>query len=414
MFIDVDNFKFINDSLGHEAGDEALLVVADRLRECARPGDTVARMGGDEFTILLENISSPDEVTRVAERILQRLRAAASLSSQEVFMTCSIGIAVSNWDTAWVETVLRDADTAMYQAKLNGKGGYVVFDPSMNERIVERVEIETGLRRAVENEEFRVYYQPIIDLETGSINGAEALARWEHPTLGLMPPAKFIPIAEETGLIVPIGTWVLAQSCRQAKIWQEERAASSAFIISVNLSGRQLQDEDLCQTVAAILSDTGLSPACLKLEITESVMMENLDAAISRLKDLKALGVLLSIDDFGTGYSSLSYLQRLPIDNVKIDRSFVNVMGSEAQPRAIVEAIIMLCRAMNLNVTGEGIETSEQLAQLRAMGCDYGQGYLFAKPIVVSAFSALLDNPLLTVSAPPAALPPLEMSRHAA
>ncbi len=322
---------------------------------------------------------------------------------------------MSDWDTAWVETVLRDADTAMYQAKLNGKGGYVVFDPSMNERIVERVEIETGLRRAVENEEFRVYYQPIIDLETGQHQRSRSpCSLGTSHAWADVSPAKFIPIAEETGLIVPIGTWVLAQSCRQAKIWQEESAANRSFIISVNLSGSSAYRTRIyAGRSPPSCAKPGLSPASLKLEITESVMMENLDAAISRLKELKALGVLLSVDDFGTGYSSLSYLQRLPIDNVKIDRSFVNVMGSEAQPRAVVEAIIMLCRAMNLNVTGEGIENSEQLTQLKAMGCDYGQGYLFAKPIVVSAFSALLNNPLW-VSAPPAALPPLETSRQAA
>lgn len=392
MFVDLDNFKFINDSMGHEQGDQVLMEVARRLQASVRPGDTVARMGGDEFTILLENIAEQEEAVLVAERLVQRLQEPVALEARPIIITCSIGLAVSAPDGSGVENLLRDADTAMYQAKLNGKAGYMVFDRSMNDRLVERVEIETGLRRALEQDELRVFYQPIMNLEKGTIEGAEALVRWEHPQLGLVSPAKFIPIAEETGLILPIGYWVLREACLQAKAWQEQRGSDLPFIMSVNLSGRQLQDAELCSMVASILQETGLPPACLKLEITESVMIGDIEATITRLNELKALGVLLAVDDFGTGYSSLSYLQRLPVDTVKIDQSFIKVMGSEQQPAAIVNAIINLCRVMNLNVTGEGIENTDQLVQLQALGCDFGQGYLFAKPITDEAFSALMEK----------------------
>jgi EAL domain-containing protein (putative c-di-GMP-specific phosphodiesterase class I) len=320
-----------------------------------------------------------------------RLHEPIRLNTRDVFISCSIGITLSATECEQAEMLLRDADTAMYQAKLNGKSGFVVFDRSMNDRLVDRLEIEIGLRQAIEQDEFRVLYQPIVNLETGVISGAEALVRWQHPKLGLLSPSKFIPIAEETGLIVPIGTWVLREACSQARAWQDQFPERSSFVISVNLSARQLQQADLTQTVHNILKETGLPPASLKLEITESLIMENIESTVSRLNELKGLGVLLAMDDFGTGYSSLSYLQRLPVDTVKIDRSFVNVMDSESEPSAIVQAIVTLCRVMKLSVTGEGIETTAQLAQLQSLGCDLGQGYLFAKPVTVGDFDIMLS-----------------------
>ncbi len=392
LFVDLDNFKVINDSLGHEAGDTLLKAIAERLQTCVRPGDTVARLGGDEFTLLLEDLSSDQDATQIAERIFQQLKLPIALSGHEVFAGASVGIAVTPEGANDADGLMRDADTAMYQAKTSGKSSYVVFERSMNDRVMERLELENGLRRALEQGEFRLLYQPILDMETGAINGAEALVRWEHPKLGLVSPAKFIPLAEETGLIVPIGAWVLKEACRQARVWQETQENSRHFVMSVNLSGRQLQNPDLVATVAGILEETGLEPCRLKLEITESVMMEDVDATIDKLQQLKALGVLLAVDDFGTGYSSLSYLRRLPVDTVKIDRSFVSTLGAETQPAAIVNTIIMLCRALNLSVTGEGIENSDQVAQLQSLGCDLGQGYHFSKPIAVADFEALLKR----------------------
>jgi diguanylate cyclase (GGDEF)-like protein/PAS domain S-box-containing protein len=392
MFIDLDNFKVVNDSLGHEAGDELLKTVAKRLQEAVRPGDTVARMGGDEFTVLLERLPNADEAMRVANRIVQAMSLPVHLpENREIFVTCSVGIALNSDDCKSTEELLRDADTAMYEAKTRGKAGYVVFDRSMNESVVERLEIETGLRRAVENGEFIVYYQPIVDLKSGAISGAEALVRWVHPERGMVPPGKFIPIAEETGLISPIGYWVLERSCEYAKVINDRQGPSDPFVMSVNLSTRQLQQFDCLDRVREILTITGLDPRHLKLEVTESAMMDDMEAIISKLDDLRKLGIQLAIDDFGTGYSSLSYLRRLPVNTVKIDRSFVCVMGIEAEPTAIVSAIVTLCHALNLTVTGEGIENEMQMSQLQEVGCDYGQGYLFSKPINAHDFDLLLD-----------------------
>ncbi len=390
IFLDLDNFKVINDSLGHEAGDSLLITVAERLRACVRPGDTVARLGGDEFTVLLEDLNDEGQAPGLAERIVEVLRTPVNVGGRELFVTGSLGIAVSLDDARTPDDLLRDADTAMYQAKNRGKGQGVVFDLSMNLRAVERLELETDLRRALECAEFRVYYQPIMFLDSGKISEVEALVRWEHPERGLVPPAKFVPLAEETGLIVPLGDWVLAQSCRQAREWQNQYPTEPPLTVSVNLSARQLQQPDLVERVAAVLAETGLSAAHLKLEITESVMMQDADVTILMLHQLKALGVRLAVDDFGTGYSSMAYLSSLPIDTLKIDRSFVGKMGRHEQDEAIVRAIVNLAKTLKLHITSEGIETPDQLAQLQNLGCDRGQGFLFAEPLTSEDLGGLL------------------------
>ena len=331
IFLDLDNFKIINDSLGHEAGDQLLIAVTRRLQACVRRGDTVARLGGDEFTILVEELSDVGDVTRVAHRILEQLQAPVRLQGREIFPTGSIGIAISAEGCDQADALMRDADTAMYQAKTGGKAGYAVFDRSMNLGAMERMELEADLRRAIDRGELRLHYQPIVLLGTGRVREVEVLARWEHPERGLIPPIKFIPIAEETGLIVPLGNWILEEACRQARSWQEQYPGDPPLLISVNVSSRQLQQADLVQQVARILRETGLDPASLKLEITESVMMLNAETTIDKLHQLKELGVRLAIDDFGTGYSSMAYLSSLPIDPLKIDRSFVQKLGQQAE-----------------------------------------------------------------------------------
>ena len=394
IFLDLDNFKVVNDSLGHEAGDRLLTTVAERLTACVRPGDTVARLGGDEFTVLLEDMDEARDgeqpLLALADRIVQALNSPVLVSGREVFTTGSVGIAAAFGDERTPDDLLRDADTAMYQAKSHGKSRSVVFDRSMNADAVERLELETDLRRALEKEEFRVYYQPIIHLETGRIVEVEALVRWEHPERGLIPPLKFIPLAEETGLIVALGRWVLAEACRQAREWHRQFPEEPPLILSVNLSARQLQQPALVAEVVEILKETGLHPSLLKLEITESVMMLDSATTIPRLHQLKELGVHLAVDDFGTGYSSMSYLSSLPIDTLKIDRAFVSNMERSADDLAIVRAIVSLAKTLNLRITTEGIETSAQLSQLQALGCDQGQGYHFDRPMTTAQLSARL------------------------
>jgi diguanylate cyclase (GGDEF)-like protein/PAS domain S-box-containing protein len=403
LFIDLDNFKFVNDSMGHEEGDRLLITVAKRLQECVRPCDIVARLGGDEFTVLLEEVASPEDATTIAKRILSRFQEPIILSKGEVVVSPSIGIALSSETCSDRDALLQQADTAMYEAKMNGKAGYVLFDEKMTERITERIELETGLRHAVEREELRLYYQPIINLETGEIVGAEALVRWEHPTKGLVSPAKFIPLAEETGLILPIGAWVLEEACRQVVAWQRQfRRNGSPFIIGVNLSARQIQSPDIVDQIAQIVQKSGIDPSCLKLEITESMMLTHTESMVSKLHMLKALGVHLAMDDFGTGYSSLSYLQRLPLDTVKIDQAFVRMMGNDVQPAAIILSVIRMCRALGMNVICEGVENTTQVAQLQALGCDMGQGYHFSRPLVAQGFTALLQQGHLSLAAPEA------------
>ncbi|HEX5502215.1 MAG TPA: EAL domain-containing protein [Thermomicrobiales bacterium] len=403
LLLDLDRFKVINDSLGHESGDQLLSEMAERLRACLRPGDTVARLGGDEFTILLEDLPDAERPRRVAERILERLRQPLHLGGHEVFVTASIGIALGATDQEAPEDLLRNADIAMYRAKAEGKAHYEIFDPSMNARALERLDLEHALWRAIARGEFRIHYQPIARLDTARIVGAEALVRWQHPERGLVPPAEFIPLAEETGLIVPLGRWVLREACRQARQWQEAQPHQPPLAISVNLSARQLQQPGLVDDIAAALRETGLAPEHLQIEITEHVVMGNAPAMVSRLRRLKDLGLRLAIDDFGTGYSSLSYLKRFPVDTLKIDKAFVGDLGA-GEDAAIVEAVLSLAHALGLAVTAEGAETAGALARLRALGCDLAQGYQIARPLPPADFAAFLAGH--AASAPDALLAP--------
>jgi diguanylate cyclase (GGDEF)-like protein len=390
LFLDLDNFKVVNDSLGHHAGDQLLIIAAERLRDCLRPRDTAARLGGDEFTVLLENVTDVADAVRVAERIGQALQAPILLGSRELFASASIGIALSGSGRDEPETLLRNADLAMYQAKTNGKARFELFDDSMNVRAVERLALESDLRRALERDEFCIYYQPIILLETGELVGFEALVRWRHPERGIVSPADFIPIAEETGLILPLGYSVLEQSCRQVRDWQIRYPEYQALTISVNVSAKQLQHPGLVGEVSEALRISQLEPSQLKLEITESVMMQDAESTIEKLRQLRSLWIQLAVDDFGTGYSSLAYLKRFPISILKIDRSFVNGLGEDPEDTAIVHSIVSLARALRLTVTAEGIETAHQLAQLRSLGCELGQGYYFGRPLPSHGAEALL------------------------
>jgi diguanylate cyclase (GGDEF)-like protein/PAS domain S-box-containing protein len=390
LFLDLDRFKIINDSLGHMVGDQLLVGIAHRLEACLRPGDTVARLGGDEFTILLEDLSDIDDVLEVATRVQEAVTQPFNIGGHEVVTTVSIGIAMSNASYERAEDLLRDADTAMYRAKLMGKKRHVVFDREMHERAMELLQLETDLRRAITRKEFFLNYQPIVSLDTGKISSFEALVRWRHPERGLVMPSDFITIAEETGLIVPLGQWVLGEACRQMREWQKFFQVDEAVTISVNLSSRQFSQSDLIEQVASALRDTELPAHSLKLEITESMVMENIDTAIDMLAQLRGLGIGLSIDDFGTGYSSLSYLHRFPIDTLKIDRSFVAQMTDNSENAEIVRTIVTLARSLSMDVIAEGVESYEQLRQLGNLGCDYGQGYLFSKPVAVSQAIELL------------------------
>ena len=402
LFLDLDRFKIVNDSLGHDVGDQLLKTVAERLQGSLRPGDTAARLGGDEFTVLLEDVSDVNAAIHVAERIAMELQAPLTLNGQEVFATTSIGITISGDGTDTPDDLLRDADVAMYRAKSKGRSQYEVFDPEMNARALERLNLETDLWQAVERGELRVYYQPKVRLETGTICGFEALVRWQHPRHGLVSPADFIPLAEETGVILPIGNWVLREACRQARVWQDTRPDSEPLQMAVNLSARQLSQPNLTESVALILEETGLDPHRLKLEITESVVMGDAESSIRTLRELKALGVQLAIDDFGTGYSSLSYLRRFPVDTLKIDRSFINNLGSNVEDTEIVRAIISLAQTLKLEVTAEGIETQAQATELAGLSCDWGQGYHFARPLPADAISALLESNDATAQRVPA------------
>jgi diguanylate cyclase (GGDEF)-like protein len=392
LFLDLDRFKNVNDSLGHTIGDQLLNTIARRLENSVREADTVARLGGDEFALLLEGVKTFDDATYMAERVQKELAAPFMLSGHEVFTTASIGITFSKTGYDHPEDVLRDADTAMYWAKENGKACYEVFDSAMHARAVNLLRLETDLRRAIERQEFLVYYQPIVNLETGTLAGFEALVRWQHPERGFISPVDFISVAEDTRLIIPLGLWVLREACRQTAQWQWQHPANKALTISVNLSGKQFTEPDLVEQIKRILRETRLEPGCLKLEITESVVMENAEEAIAMLVQLKALGVRLSIDDFGTGYSSLSYLHRFPIDTLKIDRSFVNQIGAVGDHAEIVRTVKTLASNMGMDVVAEGVETLEQLRRLAELECEYGQGYLFSRPIDTEAAEALLAS----------------------
>ncbi|MDQ3804949.1 MAG: EAL domain-containing protein [Acidobacteriota bacterium] len=381
LFLDLDRFKIINDSLGHMVGDQLLVGLARRLEACLRPGDTVARLGGDEFVILLEELTGAEDVIEVARRVQEAVSQPFQIGGHEVFTTASIGIALSTSGYERAEEILRDADTAMYRAKMLGKKRHVIFDQAMHDRAMQLLQLETDLRRAIDRREFFLQYQPIVSLATGRICSFEALVRWQHPERGLISPADFVPLAEETGLIIPLGQWVLGEASRQMRDWQLRGRIEGRVTMSVNLSSRQFSQADLTEQVAGALRESGLSPDCLKLEITESMVMENIDTAIEMLGQLRDLGVEISIDDFGTGYSSLSYLHRFPINTLKIDRSFVTRMTDNAENAEIVRTIMTLARSLQMDVVAEGVETTAQLMQLRGLECDYAQGYLFSKPV---------------------------------
>lgn len=391
LFLDLDRFKNINDSLGHIAGDQLLIATARCLETCMRPMDTVARLGGDEFAILLDGLESQDHAIVVAERIQQALTRPFNLIGHEVYITASIGITMSNGNYTDPENVLRDADTAMYRAKERGKARFELFDSTMHSHAVALLQLENDLRRAIERNEFQVYYQPIICLDNDELYGFEGLVRWNHPERGLVSPDSFIPIAEETGLIVDIGRWVLHESCRQMREWQSS-SPHKPLTISVNLSAKQFAQPDLIGQVKNILGETGLEAKYLKLEITESVVMKNAEIATAMLMQLCALGVHLSIDDFGTGYSSLSYLHRFPVKTLKIDRSFIGRMGQGGENSEIVRTINTLANNLGMEVVAEGVETADQLAQLKAIRCTLGQGYLFSRPLDAKAANVFMQD----------------------
>ncbi len=394
LFLDFDRFKNINDSLGHLAGDQLLKAIAQRLQECLRPGDTVSRFGGDEFALLLEDVSDLSDATLVAERVQNAMRQPFQLGSQQVFSSASIGIALGHGAYERAEDLLRDADMAMYRAKARGKARHEVFDAEMHTRAVALLQLETDLRWAIERHEFRLHYQPIVRLSDGAVTGFEALIRWEHPQRGLVSPAEFIPIAEETGWIVPIGKWVLEKACAQLASWQAEFGAEHTLSMSVNLSGKQFSQPDLIELVETTIKRSGIAPDSLKLEITESAIMENAQTVTNRLLQLRKLGVKLGLDDFGTGYSSLSYLHRFPLDTLKIDRSFVARLLEDGENREIVRTIVTLGKNLGMDVVAEGVEEAQQLSDLRGLNCQQGQGFLFARPLPAhEAIQVLREKP---------------------
>jgi diguanylate cyclase (GGDEF)-like protein/PAS domain S-box-containing protein len=388
LFLDLDGFKRVNDSLGHSGGDKLLVAVAERLRGFIRPDDTIARIGGDEFAVLLEDTGA-EVATQIAERLGRELAVPFAVGGREILSRASIGIATGSHGRA-AEELLRDADLAMYIAKRQGKGGQAVFEGAMHTAALERLELEADLSRALAAGEIVIYYQPVIRLADGALTGMEALVRWNRPGHGLVSPAAFIPVAEETGVITAMGRWVLDEACSQLVKWQGDHGLSPAPHLSVNLSARQLEDPDLRRHVEAALSSSGLDPRRLVLEITESAFMEEPGRVVEQLHILKQLGIRLAIDDFGTGYSSLSYLRRFPVDVLKIDKAFVGALAGGPEDAALAHAIIRLADTLDLRTVAEGIETTEQLAELRRLNCEFGQGYLFARPLPSEAMGELL------------------------
>jgi diguanylate cyclase (GGDEF)-like protein/PAS domain S-box-containing protein len=389
IFFDLDNFKIVNDSLGHACGDRVLRVVADRLRSCLRRDDTAGRFGGDEFTVLIDNITGLSQVMPIVDRLRTALRDPIRIEGRDLFIGGSIGIALSTPNQDSTDDLLRKADLAMYHAKVNGKGCHAIFDAKLNAAAMERLELETELRLAIERKELRVYYQPIVSLRSKRICEVEALIRWQHPRMGLVLPSRIIPIAEETGLIIDIGQWVLEEACRQVRTWQL-CCPGKPLQLSVNLSARQFRHANLVNEISLALRESALDPSNLTIEITESDLIHDPAGTIEKLMALKATGVRLAIDDFGTGYSSLSYLKQFPVDTLKIDRSFVQGIEADPYDRAIAQSVIALASALGLSVIGEGIETVGQAAQLRSLGCRRGQGYLFARPLPADLFQELL------------------------
>jgi len=384
MFLDLDRFKVVNDTLGHSTGDELLKAIAARLQASLREEDSIARMGGDEFTVLLADLKTPDAAAKIAQKVLDTIALPIQIEGTELFITTSIGIALFPSDGDTAEVLLANADHAMYRAKDAGRNSYQMFTPAMNNRALERLSLENDLRHALDRGELELHYQPQINIASGRVTGVEALLRWNRPGFGLVGPMDFIPIAEETRLIVPIGEWVLREACRQARAWQGDR--ESGFRMAVNLSPRQFQHSDLPQVIASALELSGLTPSDLELEITESLAMQNTSRTIATLHRLREMGVQIAIDDFGTGHSSLNYLRSFPIDSVKIDQEFVQEIEGSAPDRAIVSAVIGMARGLRLRVTAEGVETAEQLEFLREQGCEEVQGFLFGEPVPATAF----------------------------
>lgn len=404
LFIDLDNFKFINDSLGHALGDRMLIIQADRLNKCIRSGDTVARYGGDEFVVVVSNLEKSEDAANVAQNIQELISRPFTIDGHEFGITCSIGISLYPKDGGDVDALLKNADAAMYRVKEHSRNSFQFYTSEMNERVVERMVVERHLRHALEREQLEMLFQPQIELTGGRIVGVEALLRWHSPELGLVPPARFIPLAEETGLIVSIGEWVLNTCCRQNKAWQD--AGLAPLTISVNLSARQLQKKDLAGAIAATLRETGLEARYLELEIVESMVMKDVEGAMTIMRELKGLGIQLAMDDFGTGYSSLSYLKRFPFDRLKIDLSFVRDMMIDPESAAIARTIIAMAHNLNLRAIAEGVETEEQLKYLRLHGCDEIQGYYASPPVTAVEFEALLRSGTCLVTLPRTGLRP--------
>jgi diguanylate cyclase (GGDEF)-like protein/PAS domain S-box-containing protein len=392
LFLDLDRFKVINDSLGHHVGDQLLVAVADRLRGSVRPNDLIARLGGDEFTVVLEDLAGAGGATQVAERILKQVQAPLTLDGHPIVVTTSIGIAINAGEATTLDDLLRLADIAMYRAKQSGKARYAIYDDRLDADLQDHLSLELDLRQAVEQQEFQLAYQPIVDLETGAIVAMEALIRWPHARRGPIAPLEFLPLAEELGLSARIGRWQLAEVCRQMRDWQATHPHKSSLHICVNVSAAQLLDPDLAEDILAATGAAGLDPRCLELEITENNLVASGEASIAALKKLKAIGVRLAIDDFGTGYSSLAYLKEFPIDTIKIDRTFVSRLASSPEHGAIVRAIGMLADTLKLRIVGEGIEHANQRAQLRALGCHLGQGFFFTPALPGDKAGALLTG----------------------
>ena len=405
LFLDLDRFKIVNDSLGHSVGDKLLQEVAGRLSGCVREIDTVARMGGDEFTVLLGSLHAQEEVEKIAGKILKELAKPMLIESKELFITTSIGIAVYPRDDSATVGLVKKADVAMYGAKSLGRNNYQFYSPAMDRHADQRLVLESSMRRALERDEFTLYYQPKVDIHSSRVIALEALVRWQHPELGLLPPNDFIPLAEETGLILPIGEWVLRRACEQNRLWQQQGLPK--IPVAVNLSGHQLQQKDLVASVRNILQSTGLEPCYLELEVTETVIMQNPDFAAAVLNELRVIGIRLAIDDFGTGYSSLAHLKRFCVDSLKIDKSFVRDVDSNSTDAAIATAIIAMGASLKMEVIAEGVETEGQLAFLRKHMCHTIQGYLFSRPVPPEEIQFLLRqiNPLFTDLVRPATVP---------